>query len=100
MQPARVVGTATSTVKHRSLERAKLLIVQPLLADGRSPDGEPVLSVDAWGAGWGDLVLLNSDGEAAQEQLGDPRTPARYSVLGLYDCPVLADSDAPRHGRD
>ena len=51
MNLALVIGTATSTVKHRSMNGAKLLIVQPLAADGRSPDGNPLLAVDRLGAG-------------------------------------------------
>ena len=44
MQLGLVVGTATSTVKHASLRGQKLLVVQPLMADGkarrrRSADG-------------------------------------------------------------
>jgi ethanolamine utilization protein EutN len=49
MQLGTVVGTATSTIKHPSLEGQKLLVVQLLAADGRSPDGEPVLAVDSLG---------------------------------------------------
>jgi fumarylacetoacetase len=41
MQLGLVVGTATATVKHPTLTGWKLLVVQPLLADGRSPDGDP-----------------------------------------------------------
>ena len=46
MQLGLVVGTATATRKHASLAGVKLLVVQALLADGESPDGEPVLAVD------------------------------------------------------
>ena len=40
MQLARVVGTATSTIKHPSMNGWKLLIVQMLDARG-GPEGEP-----------------------------------------------------------
>ena len=46
MQLALVVGNATSTRKHPSLQGWKLLVVQPLLADGRGHDGEPLVAVD------------------------------------------------------
>ena len=36
-----------------SMNGWKLLIVQSLLADGRTPDGEPQLAVDNLGAGIG-----------------------------------------------
>lgn len=85
MQQGLVVGTATSTVKHASLERVKLLVVQFLAADGRSPDGEPVLAIDALGAGVGDMVILTSDGKEVREQLKSDTTPVRWSVLGIPD---------------
>jgi ethanolamine utilization protein EutN len=82
---ARVIGTATSTVRHASMKGWKLLIVQPLAADGSSPDGEPVLAVDAIGAGLGDEVIVSSDGQGTQELLKSETTPVRWSVLGLPD---------------
>ena len=45
MQLGRVVGTATATVKHSSMNGWKLLIVQMVGADRNSPDGEPVIAV-------------------------------------------------------
>ena len=43
MLTARVIGHATATVKHPSMEGWKLLVVQPLHWEDRSPDGTPVL---------------------------------------------------------
>lgn len=85
MLTARVVGTATATVKHASMEGWKLLIVQPLLTDGRTPDGDPVLAVDALGAGTGETVMVTSDGLATRELLGSDTTPVRWSVIGIVD---------------
>jgi ethanolamine utilization protein EutN len=85
MQTGLVVGTATATVKHPSLERQKLLIVQFLTADGRSPDGDPVLAVDTLGAGMGEHVILTSDGKATREMLKSETTPVRWSVVGIKD---------------
>ncbi|MGZ3317471.1 MAG: EutN/CcmL family microcompartment protein, partial [Isosphaeraceae bacterium] len=42
MQLGRVMGTATSTVKHPTFQAERLLVVQLETGDGR-PDGEPVL---------------------------------------------------------
>lgn len=85
MQLGLVIGTATATVKHRSLEGWKLLLVQLLAADGRSPDGEPVLAVDNLGAGRGERVMLTNDGRYTRELLKDETTPARWSVIGIED---------------
>ena len=78
---ARVHGHATSTMKQASLRGAKLLLVQPL----RSLTLEPVLALDRLGAGRWDLVIITSDGIFAREALGDPTSPARWSVVGIVD---------------
>lgn len=85
MQLGSVVGTATSTVKHPSMEGWKLLVVQLLAADGKSPDGEPVLAVDRLGAGRGEKVILTSDGKGTRELLKSDTTPVRWSVMGIPD---------------
>jgi ethanolamine utilization protein EutN len=85
MQVGTVVGTATSTVKHASLEGWKILVVQFYGVDGRTPDGEPVLAVDRLGAGKGDQVLLTSDGKETRTLLGSETTPVRWSVMGIED---------------
>jgi len=85
MQLGTVVGTATSTLKHRSMEGWKLLIVQFLAGDGQSPDGEPVLAVDRLGAGLGETVMLSSDGKGTRELLQSETTPVRWSVMGIPD---------------
>lgn len=85
MQLARVVGNATATVKHPSMEGWKLLVVQPLGPDERSPDGDPILAVDALGAGSGAMVIISSDGKGTRELLQSDTTPVRWSVLGIRD---------------
>jgi len=85
MQIGKVIGTATATVKHRSLQHWKLLIVQLLAADGRSPDGDPLLAVDALGAGLGERVMLTSDGASTRELMKSENTPVRWTVLGICD---------------
>lgn len=85
MQSGLVVGTATATVKHASMEGWKLLIVQPLGPDGRTPDGDPILAVDALGAGTGDTVVITSDGKGTRELLKSNNTPVRWAVMGIPD---------------
>ena len=85
MQTALVVGTATSTVKHSTLRGQKLLVVQPLMADGESPDGDPQIAVDAVGAGRGEQVIITSDGKFVREVLKAEATPVRWSVIGICD---------------
>lgn len=83
MQLGRVLGTATTTVKHPSFQGERLLVVQLEGTDGRG-DGEPVLAFDRLGAGRGDVVLVTSDGQILQEQIGK-NTPGCWSVMGLPD---------------
>lgn len=81
MQLGVVIGSATSTVKHKTFQGERLLVVQLLTSDG-GDDGEPVLAFDRLGAGRGESVLLTNDGKILQEMIGRD-TPGRWSVLGL-----------------
>lgn len=85
MQLARVVGTTTSTIKHPTMNGWKLLVVQMLQADGHSPDGDPVISIDSLGAAVGQKVIITSDGKGTRELMGSDNTPVRWSVLGIQD---------------
>ncbi|MFM1902714.1 MAG: Ethanolamine utilization protein EutN [Planctomycetota bacterium] len=85
MQLARIIGTATATVKHPSLAGARLLVGQPLAADRESPDGDPQLVIDTLAAAVGDLVVITSDGRMLRDLLGSDTTPARWSTIGLVD---------------
>jgi ethanolamine utilization protein EutN len=85
MQTAQIIGTATATLRHPSLAGCKLLVVQPLAADGAAPDGEPQLAVDQLGAGIGELVVITSDGKVVREMLKSDTTPVRWTVLGIKD---------------
>jgi ethanolamine utilization protein EutN len=84
MQLGRVMGQAVSTVKHPSLHGWRLLLVQPLTADGNA-DGEPLLAIDNLGAGPAHLVILSNDGAGARALIGDKNSPARWMVLGVCD---------------
>jgi ethanolamine utilization protein EutN len=81
----RVMGNATATVKHRSMEGAKLLLVMALQADGNTVEGDPILVIDSLGAGRGEKVMITSDGIGTREILGDLTSPVRWSVLGICD---------------
>jgi ethanolamine utilization protein EutN len=83
MHIARVIGHAVSTVKHPSLTGWKLLLVQPLHAE--KPDGEPLLAIDAAGAGANELVMISSDGASARNLVGARNSPVRWSVIGIVD---------------
>ena len=84
MQLARVVGHATATVKHPSLQGWRLLVVQPLTRD-ETEEGEPLLALDCLGANPSSLVIVSNDGAAAREMVGAKNSPARWFVLGMRD---------------
>ena len=66
------------------MEGQKLLVVQPRLVHGGA-DGDPVLAVDALGAGIGETVIITSDGRGARELLGVEATPVRWTTVGIAD---------------
>ena len=85
MQVGLVVGTAISTMKHPTLQGQKMLVVQPLMVDGKTADGEPQIAVDAVGAGKGQRVMITSDGKFVRGLVKHENTPIRWSVIGIAD---------------
>ena len=81
---ARIDGSITSTVKHKSLRGFRLLIGQRLEANGAEV-GEPLVLVDDLGAGLGSYVLVTTDGDLARQMLADNTTPSRMIVVGIID---------------
>jgi ethanolamine utilization protein EutN len=84
MQQATVIGHATSTIKHPSLNGWRLLIVQPL-GIRNQPEGTPVVAVEKLGAAVGQKVIISSDGKGVRELIGNPKSPARWFVVGIVD---------------
>lgn len=84
MQLGRVIGTVVSTQKHRKLEAAKLLLVQPLALDD-SPRGVPLLTIDSVGAGVGEKVLIVIEGKAAGAALRRSAAPVDAAIIGIVD---------------
>jgi ethanolamine utilization protein EutN len=80
MRLATIKGHVTSTVKHKSLDGWRLLLAMP-----ESPDLAPQIVLDSLGAGIGQKVLISSDGSEARKMVGDERSPARWTVLGIID---------------
>ena len=85
MQLGKVIGTAVATEKHDSLIGKKMLLVAPLMADGVSIDGDPLLVIDGVGAGRGETVVISSDGKGAAELMGRNDSPVRWTTSGIRD---------------
>ena len=84
MQLGRVIGHATATIKHPSMNGWRMAVVQILNA-ARQPESDPIIAADKFGSGIGDVVVLNSDGKAAREMIGDNKSPVRWFVIGISD---------------
>lgn len=80
----RVLGEVVATRKHASHERRKILVVQPLEADGADA-GDAVLALDAADAGIGDHVLVVQEGWAAMTAVGRPNSPIDMTIIGVVD---------------
>jgi len=81
---ARVVGHATSTVRHPSLRGRTLLLCQPVDDEGAAW-GEPSLAVAEHGAGIGATVMVSADGLHARHLVRDERAPLRNAIIGVID---------------
>ena len=83
MQLARVIGTVVATQKHPKFEGAKLLLVQPLAADGQ-PAGRPLVAVDSVGAGVGENVFFVR-GKEASFPFYPSEPPVDAGIVGIVD---------------
>ena len=81
---ARVQGNVVATRKHPSFEGWRLVICQPIGQSGE-PEASPQIAIDAHGAGMHQRVVISSDGAAARIAVGDPKSPARWLVVGIVD---------------
>jgi ethanolamine utilization protein EutN len=81
---ARVEGNIVATRKHPSLEGWRLVICQPISADGE-PEGSPQVAIDSHGAGMHQQVVISSDGLSARKAVGDNYSPVRWLVIGIVD---------------
>lgn len=83
MQVARVLGEVVSTIKDSNLTGLKLLVVQPLAANGEA-SGKALVAVDSIGAGVGERVFFVRGREAAFPFYPiEPPTDA--TVIGIVD---------------
>lgn len=84
MQLARIIGSATSTVKHPTLVGWRMVVAQPLDNRGQ-PEEFPIVAIDNLGSSIGDSVIITSDGKSVREMIGSSNTPVRWAVIGLAD---------------
>lgn len=80
---ARVVGNVVCTLKDEKLVGTKLLLVQPVDLDGNAK-GNPLVGVDAAGAGEGELVLL-VQGSSARQTKRTEGSPCDCTIFAIVD---------------
>ena len=81
---ARVEGSLVATRKHESFTGWRLIICQPLDAEGQA-EGTPVVAIDPLGAGMHQKVIVSSDGMAARQAVGDQKSPVRMMISAIVD---------------
>ncbi len=88
-----VVASVVSTEKHAHYKGLKLLMVQPLDAQGK-PKGKPLLAVDGVQAGVGDRVILVDEGGSARAVIGDESAvTVRTAICGIVDRVDIEDQE-------
>jgi microcompartment protein CcmK/EutM len=83
MQLAKVIGDVVVTRKDVHLTGLKLLVLQPLAADGR-PSGRTLVAADAVGAGTGEIVFFVR-GKEASFPFYPPEVPVDAGIVGIVD---------------
>ncbi|HEY6362957.1 MAG TPA: EutN/CcmL family microcompartment protein [Vicinamibacterales bacterium] len=83
MQLAKVLGDVVVTQKDASLAGIKLLVLQPLAADGAAT-GRALVAVDAIGAGTGEIVFFVR-GKEASFPFAPLEVPADAGIVGIVD---------------
>ena len=88
----RVTGDVVSTVKNEKLAGKKILIVQPVDLDSKTPTEDSFLAVDLVGAGVTDLVLVVREGGGVRIVLQDDKIPLSNIITCIVDdFEVVAD---------
>jgi ethanolamine utilization protein EutN len=83
MQLAKVMGDVVSTHKDDNLHALKLLVLQPIAADG-SPVGRTLVATDAVGAGVGETVFFVR-GKEASFPFYPTEVPTDAGIVGIVD---------------
>ena len=81
----RVCGTVVSTVQHPFYSGRKQLIVCATTPDGSLDGDRYVIAVDLVGAGVGQTVLVEDEGNSARQLLGVKDAPVRSVIVGIVD---------------
>ena len=81
----RVCGTVVSTVQHPFYQGRKQLIVRACTPDGAFDGDRYVVAIDLVGAGVGETVLVEDEGNSARQLLDAENAPVRSVIVGIVD---------------
>ena len=81
---AKVTGTVVATRKHQQLVGSTIQVVQPLAPHTGKPSGEPLVAVDAVGAGVGEEVVVVC-GSGARQAVDNASCPVDATIIGIVD---------------
>ena len=81
----KVCGTVVSTVQHPFYQGKKQLIVRFVTPDGAFDGDRYVIAVDLVGAGVGETVLVEDEGNSARQLLDVKDAPVRSVIVGIVD---------------
>lgn len=81
----RVCGTVVSTVEHPFYQGKKQLIVRYCTPNGEFDGDKYVVAVDLVGAGVGETVVVEDEGNSARQLMGTPNAPIRSVIVGIVD---------------
>ena len=91
----RVCGTVVSTVQHPFYQGKKQLIVRACTPDGAFDGDRYVVAVDLVGAGVGETVLVEDEGNSARQLLDAKDAPVRSVIVGIVDEVSVHDGGDP-----
>ncbi|HEX6161785.1 MAG TPA: EutN/CcmL family microcompartment protein [Vicinamibacterales bacterium] len=83
MQMGRVIGDVVASQKDPNFDSMKLMLVQPIGADGKDV-GRPLVAVDAVGAGVGETIFFVR-GKEASFPWHPTEVPADAGIVGIID---------------
>jgi ethanolamine utilization protein EutN len=83
MQLAKVIGDVVATRKDEALTAIKLLVLQPIAADGTAT-GRTLVAADAVGAGVGETVFFVR-GKEASFPFHPAEAPVDAGIVGIVD---------------
>jgi microcompartment protein CcmK/EutM len=84
MQIAKVIGSIVSTSKSEKLRGFKLLLVKPIDLDTFEEKGSAIVSVDAVGAGEGEIVMIVGGSSSRWTEITSEK-PVDSAIIAIID---------------